>query len=101
MLGDGADIRNNCGKLALTSPTKETNNLLKKMLAIVIFLNSNDLNRGSAELIEHGFDVQYLNDWIDDDTPKAWVNAWTLSDLDDDSFFDWVQDILDPVGGYV
>jgi hypothetical protein len=76
---------------------------METMLAIVIFLDSNDVNRGSAELIEHGFNVQYLNDWIDDDfgRPRPWVNVWTLSDLDNDSFYDWVQDIVQPVGGYV
>src|SRR6266403_6376109 len=101
MLGDGADIRDNCGKLALSSPTEDAKNMLTKMLAGVMFLNPNDLNRGSAELIEHGFDVQYLDDWIDDYGPAVWVNAWTLSDLDDDSFFDWVQYIVEPVGGEV
>ncbi len=101
MLGDGADIRNNCGKLALTSPTKETNNLLKKMFALVIFRNPSDLNDGIAELIEHGFDAQYLNVWIDEGTPKAWVNAWIICDLDEETFCDWVKDILYPVGGYV
>jgi len=40
--------------------------MLRKMLAQVMFLNPNDLNRGTAELIEHDFDVEYLDDWIDD-----------------------------------
>ncbi|SRR6266404_4927649 len=74
--------------------------MLRKMLAIVMFLNPNDLNRGSAELIEHDFDVQYLDDWIDDYGPAVWVKAWTLSNLDE-SFIDWVQTIVEPVGGDV
>src|SRR5882672_883108 len=101
MPGDGVNIRNNCGKLALTSPTKETDNLLKKLIAIVIFRNPSDLNDGIAELIEHGFDAQYLNVWIDQGTPKCWVNAWILTDLYEEEFSDWVKDILIPVGGYV
>ena len=75
--------------------------MLRKMLAIVMFLNPNDLNRGSAELIERDFDVEYLEDWIDDYSPAVWVNARTLSELDDSSFFDWVQTIVEPVGGEV
>jgi len=75
--------------------------MLRKMLAQVMFLNPNDLNRGSAELIEHDFDVEYLDDWIDDCSPAVWVNAWTLSELDDSSFFDWVRTIVEAVGGDV
>jgi hypothetical protein len=75
--------------------------MLRKMLAIVMFLNPNDLNRGSAELIEHDFDVEYLDDWIDDYGPAVWVNARSLSELDDLSFFDWVETIVEPVGGDV
>jgi hypothetical protein len=43
--------------------------MLRKMHAQVMFLNPNDLNRGSAELIERDFDVEYLDDWIDDYGP--------------------------------
>jgi hypothetical protein len=74
--------------------------MLRKMVAEVIFLNPHDLHRGTAELIEHDFEVEYL-DWIDDYGPAVWVNAWTLSELDDFSFFDWVQTIIEPVGGDV
>jgi len=76
-------------------------NMLRKMLAQVMFLNPNDLNRGIAELIEHDFDVEYLDDWIDDYGPAVWVNAWTLSRLDDSSFFVWVKTIVEPIGGDV
>jgi len=75
--------------------------MLRKMLAQVIFLNPNDVNRGSAELIEHDFEVEYLDDWIDDYGSAVWVNAWTLSELDDYSFFDLVETIVVPVGGEV
>jgi hypothetical protein len=75
--------------------------MLRKMLAQVMFLNPNDLNRGSAELIEHDFDVEYLDDWIDDYGPAVWVNARALSELDGASFLHWVQTIVEPVGGDV
>ncbi len=75
--------------------------MLRKMVAQVLFLNPHDLNRGSAELIEHDFEVQYLDDWIDDYGRAVWVNALTLSELDDFSFLDWVQTIVEPVGGDV
>jgi hypothetical protein len=65
--------------------------MLRKMLAAVMFLNPNDLNRGSAELIDHDFDLEYLGDWIDDYSPAVWVNARSLSELDDLSFFDWME----------
>jgi len=75
--------------------------MLRKMLAQVIFLNPIDLNRGSAELIEYDFDVEYLDDMIDDYGPAVWINARTHSELDDSSFLDWVQSIVAPVGGEV
>src|SRR5262245_4734797 len=75
--------------------------MLRKMAAEVMFANPNDLNRGSAELIEHGFVIEYLDDHIDDFTPAVWVNAWTISELDDYRFFDWVETIVEPVGGEV
>ena len=73
--------------------------MLRKMIAMVMFVDPNDLNRGSAELIEHDFDVEYLDDWIDDYGPAVWVNAWTFSELDDSSFLRWVQTVVEPVGG--
>ena len=75
--------------------------MLRKMLAQVMFANPNDLNRGSAELIERGFDVEYLEEFIDDYTPAVWVEVRTISELDDHSFFDWVETIVVPVGGEV
>lgn len=96
------------GKLALNAPIeaveladKDGKNMLRKMLAQVLFLNPSDLNRGSAELIERDFGVEYLDDLIDDYGPAVWVNARTLSELDDFSFLDWVQTIVEPIGGDV
>ena len=75
--------------------------MLRKMIAQVIFLNPNDLSRGVLETIEHDFDLEYLDDLIDDDGPAVWINARTFSELDDLSFLHWVQTIVGPVGGDV
>lgn len=75
--------------------------MLRQMLAQVIFIDPNDLNRGTAELMERDFDVEYLDDWIDDNGPAVWVNARTLSDLDECNFLHWVQAIVRPLGGDV
>ena len=76
-------------------------NGLRKVAAVVMFANPHDLKRATAELIEHDFEVEYLDACIDDFTPAIWVNAWTLSELDDHGFFDWVETIVEPVGGEV
>jgi hypothetical protein len=75
--------------------------MLREMRAQVMFLDPNDLTCGIAELIEHDFEVEYLDDWIDEYSRAVWINAWTLSELDDFSFFDWVETIVEPVGGEV
>jgi hypothetical protein len=99
---------NNRGELAPNAPIEsieladeEAKNMLRKMVTEVMFLNPNDLIRGSAELIEHDFEVEYLDDWIDDYGPAVWVKAWTLSELDASGFLRWVQTIVAPVGGDV
>jgi len=75
--------------------------MLRKMLAQVMFLEPDDLPCGSAELIEHGFEVGYLDDWMDDYSRAVWINVWTLCELDASSFFDWVEAIVEPLGGEV
>jgi hypothetical protein len=87
--------------LALCAPIEDAKNMLRKMVAHVMFLDPYDLNRGTAELIEHDFEVEYLDDRIDDYGRAVWVNVWTLSELDDFSFFDWMETIVEPVGGEV
>jgi hypothetical protein len=53
-----------------------------------MFLNPNDLNRGCAQLIERDFEVEYLDDWIDDYSGAVWVSA---GELDSESFLRWVK----------
>ncbi|MGY8663136.1 hypothetical protein Q3C01_12300 [Bradyrhizobium sp. UFLA05-109] len=80
---------------------EEAEAMLRKMLTEVMFLNPNDVNRGIAELIQHDFEVEYLDDWIDDSGPAVWVKARTLSELDSASFLHWMQSIVAPLGGDV
>jgi hypothetical protein len=75
--------------------------MLRKMQAEILFLNPNDLNPATAELVKLGFDVEFLDDWIDDEGPAVWIVAWTLTELDQSSFFDWVKGIVELVGGDV
>jgi hypothetical protein len=71
------------------------------MVAEIIFLDPADMNPAIAELIELDFDVEFLVDWIDDEGPAAWILATTLSKLGDDAFFDWMNSIIEPLGGFV
>lgn len=75
--------------------------MLSRMYAQVMFLDPNDLARGCAELIECDFEIVHLEDWIDPYSSAVWINAWTLSELDDHSFFRWIRTIVEPVGGEV
>jgi hypothetical protein len=45
--------------------------MLQRVDADIMFLDPNDVSSGSAALIEHGFDVEVLDDWIDDYGPAA------------------------------
>ena len=70
------------------------------MVAETIFSDPADMNPAIAELIELDFDVEVL-DWIDDDGPAVWILATTLSKLGDCAFFDWMNSIVEPLGGFV
>ena len=69
--------------------------------AEIIFLNPADMNPAIAELIELDFDVEVLDDWIDDEGPAMWILAHAITELDDRAFFDHVQAIVEPLGGDV
>jgi hypothetical protein len=47
--------------------------MLRKMEARVIFLDPNDMNRGTAELIDNDFEVEYLVEDFDDYGRAAWI----------------------------
>jgi hypothetical protein len=86
---------------AIKAPSR-TRPTLRKISAIVIF-DPSDINRGSAELIEHGFEP-IQRDYVDDDVNYnncIWVDAWGHSDLDGIGLAEWVCSIVEPVGGFV
>ena len=74
--------------------------MLNRMRAEICFLNRDDMNAVSSELIKLDFEVREL-DWTDDMTSAVWIWAYALTALDQDGFLDWVWDVVDPLGGYV
>ena len=84
--------------MSTTTPPPFT---LSRMIAEIIFLDPADMNPAIAGLIELDFDVEVLDDWIDDDGPAVWILASTLIELDDSAFFDWVKTVVEPLGGFV
>ena len=74
---------------------------LSRVVAEIIFLDPADMNPAVAKLIELDFDVEVLDDWIDDDGPAVWILVSTLTELDDSAFFDWVKTVVEPLGGFV
>ena len=75
--------------------------MLERMQADLLFLDPNDVSEGSAALIEHGFDVEVLDDWIDDYGPTIFIRARITTNVTEDDFFDWVQSIVEPLHGDV
>jgi hypothetical protein len=69
--------------------------MLQRMQADVLFLDPRDAGPGTAVLIEHGFDVEPLVDWIDEAGPTVFIRCRITTELDEDRFFDWVSDIVD------
>jgi hypothetical protein len=73
--------------------------MLQKMLADVLFLDPADANPGTAALIEHGFNVEHLVDWIDECGPTIFFRIRITTELGENRFHDWVQSIVEPLGG--
>ena len=70
--------------------------------AEIIFLHPADARWEIPELIERDFDVEFLDDWIDDDGSAVWILAGAIiAELDESAFFDRVQAIVEPLGGDV
>jgi hypothetical protein len=82
---------------AATSPPLTLN----RMSAEIIFSNSADVNPTIAELVELDFDVEILEDCIDDCGPAVWILASAITELNPAAFFDRVKTIVEPLGGWV
>jgi hypothetical protein len=75
--------------------------MLQKMQADVLFLDPADLNPGIAALVELGFEVENLDDWIDEAGPTVFLRVRITTEVDEHHFLDWLQSIVEPVGGDV
>ena len=74
---------------------------LQRMDAEILFHNPDDVNPGIAELVQHDFDVEILDDLIDPFGPTIWVRARTITELDADQFFSWMLGIVESVNGWL
>jgi hypothetical protein len=69
---------------------------LQRMQADVLFLNPADVAEGSALLLEYGFDtVEHLHDCIDMCGPTAFIRVWITTELDEESFFNWIRKLVE------
>lgn len=75
---------------------------LYQMTAELIIDDPNTLAEVTAVFIELGFEVEFLDDWIDDDGKYIWLLVDFLTTNDDqDDFFDWVSGLVAPFGDVV
>ena len=74
---------------------------LSRRVAEIIFLDPADVTESVAELIERDFEIEVLDDWIDDDGPAVWIKASAVTQLDVSAFFASVKAIVEPLGGDV
>jgi hypothetical protein len=71
------------------------------MMAELIFLRPADVYPAITELDDLGFELRELDDWIDTETGARWILATIASELDQSAFYNWMQDIVEPLGGDV
>ena len=73
---------------------------LQQMAASIIFDDAAALARAIPVLIEAGFKVQYLKGRFDPcGTPCVWALIWTR--ISEEGFFDCIENLFTPLGGYV
>jgi hypothetical protein len=72
---------------------------LQRMQADVLFLDPADATPGIAALSERGFEIEPLTDWVDECGPTVFFRIRITSELGEDRFHDWVQDIVDRYNG--
>jgi hypothetical protein len=72
-----------------------------EMNAELLFLDPDDLDTAMPKLIEHGLTITRLDDWVDPCGPTVWIIASLSTELDQDGFFDWIKNIVDPLDGDV
>lgn len=72
---------------------------MQLMSADCCFVHPDDARDGIAALTKRGFEIKVLEDWIDEAGPTVFIRAWITIEIDEGRFFDWVQSIVDPLGG--
>ena len=65
----------------------------------VIFLRPADLSSAIPELETLDFDVEILDDWVDDHGPAQWALVSARTELDLLAFFDLMKTVVEPLGG--
>lgn len=75
--------------------------VLNLMDAEILFLDPADVNPAIAELIKRDFRVEIYEDMIDEAGPTVFIRATGFSEHDNSTFFEWVQAIVEPLGGDV
>jgi hypothetical protein len=88
------------GRRLLFMVTLQELEMMNRMAAEILFLNPDDVNAGVAALVERGFEVKVL-DWIDPYGPTIWIDARVTTDVGEDRFLDWAQEVVGPLGGDV
>jgi hypothetical protein len=78
---------------------KETRTMLQKMQADILFLDPAEAKPGIAVLIQHGFEIEPLTDWVDEAGPTVFFRIRINTEIDEDHFMDFVQDLVDRYGG--
>ena len=71
----------------------------QRMQADILYLDPAEAKPGVAVLIEQGFDVEPLIDWIDEAGPTVFFRIFLSTALDEDRFHAWVQSLVDPFDG--
>jgi hypothetical protein len=72
------------------------------MTAEIIIDDPNNLGEVTARLVEEGFEVEFLDDWIDDGGSNViWLLADIRTELDQSEFLHWVGGIVAPFGDVV
>ena len=75
--------------------------MLQKMQADVLFPTPADANPGTAALIEEGFDVEPLTDWVDEAGPTVFFRIRITANIDEDRFHAWVENLVEQFDGDV
>ena len=71
------------------------------MSAEVIFLNRDDVEPAITQLSACGLQSERL-DWVDPHSDETrWIMARMLIELSQEDFFDWVGNLVEPLGGDV